>query len=62
MLVRNPQIRTITLDVQQRTVSAVRFYQQLGFVISGEEEQSVNGTCMPYFNMTWCSEFQMTEK
>ena len=32
-------------------LSAIRFYQKLGFQIAGEETQSVNGERVPYFNM-----------
>lgn len=47
----NPQVRTITLDVQQRNESAVKFYKKMGFQITGEEDQPVNGKNVPYFNM-----------
>ncbi len=51
LMARHPQIKTIKLDVQQRNLSAIRFYQKLGFQIAGEETQSVNGERVPYFNM-----------
>lgn len=51
LIARNPQLRTIKLDVQQRNVSAIKFYQKLGFNVTGEEKQSVRGERVPYFNM-----------
>lgn len=51
LITRNPQLRTIKLDVQQRNISAIKFYQKLGFNVTGEENQSVSGECVPYFNM-----------
>ena len=51
LFVLNPQIRKIILDVQQRNEQAVTFYKKLGFQITGEEKQLVNGVKVPYFNM-----------
>ena len=51
LFVRNPQVRTIKLDVQQRNEHAVNFYKKMGFQITGEENQPVNGKDVPYFNM-----------
>lgn len=39
----NPQVRTIKLDVQQRNENAINFYKKMGFQITGEESQPVNG-------------------
>lgn len=47
----NPQIKTIKLDVQQRNKHAIGFYKKLGFQITGEEIQPVNGKDVPYFKM-----------
>lgn len=47
----NPQVRTIKLDVQQRNENAINFYKKMGFQITGEESQPVNGKNVPYFNM-----------
>ena len=51
LIAKNPQVTTIKLDVQQRNKSAVGFYKKLGFKVIGEENQPVNGECVPYFNM-----------
>ena len=51
LIAQNPQVKTIKLDVQQRNKSACEFYQKLGFKVIGEENQSVNGESVPYFNM-----------
>ncbi|MBQ8513961.1 MAG: GNAT family N-acetyltransferase [Ruminococcus sp.] len=51
LFVLNPQVRTIMLDVQQRNEQAVNFYKKIGFQITGEENQFVNGKNVPYFNM-----------
>ena len=51
LFVHNPQVGKICLDVQQRNERAVKFYKKLGFKITGEENQPVNGIEVPYFNM-----------
>ena len=47
----NQHIKSIKLDVQQRNEHAVHFYKKIGFEITGEENQPVNGKNVPYFNM-----------
>lgn len=51
LLAQNPKLKAIKLDVQQRNTSAIKFYQKLGFKVVSEENQSVDGECVPYFNM-----------
>jgi GNAT superfamily N-acetyltransferase len=51
LFVRNPQLRKIMLDVQQRNIHAFAFYKKLGFQITSEENQLVNGISVPYYNM-----------
>ncbi|MBR5389974.1 MAG: GNAT family N-acetyltransferase [Clostridia bacterium] len=51
ILILNPQIRTITLDVQKRNAPAVNFYKHLGFKIISEEYQTVNEMPIPYYNL-----------
>jgi ribosomal protein S18 acetylase RimI-like enzyme len=51
LFVLNPQLRKIMLDVQQRNEQAIAFYKKIGFRITGEENQLVNGINVPYYNM-----------
>jgi RimJ/RimL family protein N-acetyltransferase len=51
LFVLNPQLRKIMLDVQQRNEQAISFYKKIGFQITGEENQLVNGINVPYYNM-----------
>ncbi|MBQ5443253.1 MAG: GNAT family N-acetyltransferase, partial [Oscillospiraceae bacterium] len=53
LLVKNPEIKTIKLDVQQRNHSAVAFYKKTGFRVAGEEYQPVDGTPVLYDKMEW---------
>ena len=53
LLVKNPEIKTIKLDVQQRNHSAVAFYKKTGFRVAGEEYQPVNGVPVGYDKMEW---------
>lgn len=51
LLIQNPEIKTIKLDVQQRNENAIKFYKKLGFQVVSEEYQPVNGEPVPYYNM-----------
>jgi ribosomal protein S18 acetylase RimI-like enzyme len=51
LLVLNPKLRKIMLDVQQRNEQAIAFYKKIGFRITGEENQPVKGISVPYYNM-----------
>lgn len=53
VIAQNPQIKTLKLDVQQRNRPAVDFYRKLGFRVTAEEYQSVDGTPALYYNMEW---------
>lgn len=53
LLVKNPEIKTIKLDVQQRNHPAVAFYKKMGFRVAGEEYQPVNGVPVGYDKMEW---------
>ena len=53
LIARNPQVRTIKLDVQQRNEFAFKFYKKLGFKVIGEEEQLVNEENVTYLNMVF---------
>lgn len=51
LFILNPQLKKIMLDVQQRNEQAIAFYKKIGFQITGEENQPVNGISVPYYNM-----------
>lgn len=51
LLAQNPNLKAFKLDVQQRNIPAIKFYQKLGFKVTSEEMQFVNGERVPYFNM-----------
>ncbi len=47
------QVNCIKLDVQQRNIHALKFYQRYGFYIVGEEEQPLGDGSQPYYNMKY---------
>ncbi len=53
LLVKNTEIKTIKLDVQQRNHPAVAFYKKMGFRVAGEEYQPVNEMPVLYDKMEW---------
>ncbi|HBB9212061.1 TPA: GNAT family N-acetyltransferase [Escherichia coli] len=47
------QVNCIKLDVQQRNTRALKFYQQYGFYIVGEEEQPLDDGFQLYYNLKY---------